>query len=111
MSDTASILWDFYTTLGCHDTQNVLHKNNHPFKPIRLICMDGLTKPLYLRRLADRLEPLSVIRWSVSSLEANAWRHKQTIYFSCAPMGGGPKCQNSKHFNINEHVNFHDQLS
>ena len=21
-----SILWDFYPTLGCHDTQNVLHK-------------------------------------------------------------------------------------
>ena len=38
--DVASILWDF----GCHDTQNVLHKYNHPTKPIRLICMDGLTK-------------------------------------------------------------------
>ena len=49
--DVASILWDFYPTLGCHDTQNVLHKYNHPTKPIRLICMDGLTKPLFLGRL------------------------------------------------------------
>ena len=30
-------LWDFYPTLGCHDTQNVLYKYNHPSKPIRLI--------------------------------------------------------------------------
>ena len=28
-----------YPTLGFHDTQNVLHKYNHPTKPIRLICM------------------------------------------------------------------------
>ena len=33
---------------------------NHPTKPIRLICMDGLTKPLFLGQ----------IRWSVSALEA-----------------------------------------
>ena len=26
--DVASILWDFYPTLGCHDTQKVLHKYN-----------------------------------------------------------------------------------
>ena len=26
-------------TLGCYDTQNALHKYNHPTKPIRLICM------------------------------------------------------------------------
>ena len=24
--EVASVLWDFYPTLGCHDTQNVLHK-------------------------------------------------------------------------------------
>ena len=47
----ASVLWDFYQTLGCHDTQIVLHKYNHPTKPIRLICMNGLTKPLFLGRL------------------------------------------------------------
>ena len=51
------ILWDFYPT--CHDTQNVLHKYNHPSKPIRLTCMDGLTKPLFLGRL--RLEWLTSI--------------------------------------------------
>ena len=55
--DAASILWDFYPTLGCHDTQNVLHKYSHPSKPIRLIFMDGLTKPLFLGRL--RLEQLT----------------------------------------------------
>ena len=38
--DVASILWDFYPTLGCHDTQNVRHKYNHPTKPIMLICMN-----------------------------------------------------------------------
>ena len=41
--DVASILWDFYPTLGCQDTQNALRKYNHPTKPIRLTCMDGLT--------------------------------------------------------------------
>ena len=56
--DVAFILWDFYLTLGCHDTQNVLYKYNHPLasKPIKLICMDGLTKPRFLGRL--RLERL-----------------------------------------------------
>ena len=49
--DVASILWGFYPTLGCHDTQNALHKYNHPTEPIRLICIDGLTKPLFLGRL------------------------------------------------------------
>ena len=49
--DVASILWDFNPTLGCHDTQNVLHIYNDPTKPIRLLCMDGLTKPLFLGRL------------------------------------------------------------
>ena len=49
--DVTSILWDFYPKLGCHDTQNVLHKYIHPTKPIRLICMDGLTKPLFLGKL------------------------------------------------------------
>ena len=33
--EVASMLWDFYPTLGCHDTQNVLHKYNHPTKPVR----------------------------------------------------------------------------
>ena len=48
--DVASILWDFYPKLGCHDTQNVLQKYNHPNKSIRLICLDGLTyKPYWLR--------------------------------------------------------------
>ena len=47
----ASNLWDLDLTLGYHDTQNVLHKYNHPAKPIRLICMDGLIKPLFLGRL------------------------------------------------------------
>ena len=46
--DVASILWDLYPTLGCHDTQNALHKYNHPTKPIRLIRTDGLTKPRFL---------------------------------------------------------------
>ena len=50
--DVASILWDFYPTLGCHDTQNALHKYNHPTKPIRLLSMEGLTKPLFLGRLS-----------------------------------------------------------
>ena len=44
--DVVSILWDFYPTFGCHDTQNVLYKYNHQTKPIRLTCMDGMTKPL-----------------------------------------------------------------
>ena len=43
--DVASILVvDFYPTLGWHGTQNVLHIYNYPTKPIRLICMNGLTK-------------------------------------------------------------------
>ena len=43
--DVASILVvDFYPTLGWHSTQNVLHIYNYPTKPIRLICMNGLTK-------------------------------------------------------------------
>ena len=33
----------FYRTFT-HDTQNVLHKYNHPSKPIKLICYVGLTK-------------------------------------------------------------------
>ena len=41
----------FYGTLGYNDTQNLLHKYNHPTKPIRLVCMDDLTKPLFLGRL------------------------------------------------------------
>ena len=39
--DVASILWDMYPPLGCHDTQNALLKYNHPTKRIRLVCMDG----------------------------------------------------------------------
>ena len=49
--DVASILWDFYPTLECHDTQNVLHINNLLTKPIRLICMAGLTEPHFLGSL------------------------------------------------------------
>ena len=50
--DVTSILWDFYPTLGCHDTQNVLHKDKYPTKPKQLICMDSLSiKPLFLGRL------------------------------------------------------------
>ena len=43
----------FYVPMvsGCHDTQNLLHKYNHPGKPIRPICMNGLTKPLFLGML------------------------------------------------------------
>ena len=37
----ASILWDFYPKLGCHDIQKNVSKNNHPTKPERLVC--GLT--------------------------------------------------------------------
>ena len=33
--------------MGCHDTQNVLYKCNHPSKRIRLICMDGLTLTIF----------------------------------------------------------------
>ena len=52
----ALMSWDFYPILGCHDTQNVLHKYNNPSKPklLLLLCMDGLNKPLFLGRL--RLE-------------------------------------------------------
>ena len=39
--DDAPLLWDIYPILGWHDTQNRLHKYNHPTKPIRLICMDA----------------------------------------------------------------------
>ena len=56
-TDIASILWDFFATLGCHDTQNVHHKYNHPRKPTLFICMNGQTKPLFLVRL--RLERLT----------------------------------------------------
>ena len=31
----------FTQTLGCHDTQNVLHKCNHPTKPIRLFLVQS----------------------------------------------------------------------
>ena len=37
--DVASTLWDFYPTLGCHDTQNALEIS----KQLRIICMGGLT--------------------------------------------------------------------
>ena len=50
-------LFGCYPTLVCHDTQNVLHRYNQPSKPIRLICMDGVTKPFSLDRL--RLERLT----------------------------------------------------
>ena len=40
-----------------YDTQNDLHKYDYPSKPIRLRCMDGLTKSLFLGRL--RLERLT----------------------------------------------------
>ena len=43
----------FYGTFTQHeDTQNGLHKYNQPTEPIRLICMYGLTKPLFLGRLS-----------------------------------------------------------
>ena len=35
--DIASILWDFYPTLGCHDSQYVLLKYSHVSKQLRLI--------------------------------------------------------------------------
>ena len=79
-----SILWDLYPKLGCHGTQNVLRKYNHPTKQIRRICMNGLIKPLFLGRL--RLERLT----SNQMVGHLNWRHKQPIYFSQAPMGGGP---------------------
>ena len=59
---------DFYPTLGCLDTQNVLHKYHHPSKPKKISCLDGLTKPLSLGR--HSLERYPVIRWSVSIIEA-----------------------------------------
>ena len=39
--DVAAILWDFYQTLGCHDTQNMLHEYNYPINPmvVRLSLM------------------------------------------------------------------------
>ena len=30
----------------------MFHNYNHPTKPIRLKCMDGLTKPVFLGRLS-----------------------------------------------------------
>ena len=64
-NDHVGTLSPFYGTLTQHqDTQNVLYKYNHTSKPIGLTCMDGLTKPLSLGML-------TVIRWSVSILEAS----------------------------------------
>ena len=45
-----SILWEM-PPLGCHDTQNLHQKCNNQSKPVRIICMDDLTKPLFLGRL------------------------------------------------------------
>ena len=66
----------FYLKLGCHDTKNALYKYNHPTKPTRLICVDGLivdglTKPLFQGRLRHE-------RFGRSE----DWSHKQPIYFS-----------------------------
>ena len=35
-----------YPILGCHDTQNVLHKYNHLTKPIRIVCMNRKDRTL-----------------------------------------------------------------
>ena len=40
--DVASILWEFYQNNGVMSSNKCL-KYNHPSKPQRLICMDGLT--------------------------------------------------------------------
>ena len=37
----ASILWDFYQALGCHDTQTVLN-NNQTIQPKMILCMGDL---------------------------------------------------------------------
>ena len=53
MSGRCLHLWDFYPTLGCHGTQNMLRKYmyNHPTKSIRILCMYGLTRPVFPGRL------------------------------------------------------------
>ena len=54
MSERCLHFVGLYSTLECHDMQNLLQYNyNHPIKQLRFICMDGLTKPLFL----DRLRP------------------------------------------------------
>ena len=81
--DVASILWDFYPALECHDTQNVLHEYNHPIKPLRRMCMDGLTKPLFLGR--RRLERLTSNHMGKVCLET------QAVHRSISPRPhGGP---------------------
>ena len=73
--DVASILWDFYPTLGCHGTQNVLHKCNHPTKPITLIYvwMVGLNHfswaSTYFQRLTSNQMICQLIR------RIFVWRH------------------------------------
>ena len=45
-----------------NNRMNVLNKYNHLSKPIRFICMDGLTKPLFLGRLRlERVDGRSVV--------------------------------------------------
>ena len=47
-------LWDFYPKLGCHDTQNGLHKYNHTAKPIKL--MAGLTKKVQVGKDQEKAQ-------------------------------------------------------
>ena len=59
-------------------------------KPLRFICMVGLTSTIFL----DMLRPERLtIRWSVSSIFISfAWMHKLPMYFfrSHGHDGGGP---------------------
>ena len=40
--DIASVLWDFYTTLGCHDTQNELKNITKYTNKAYIYTVDGL---------------------------------------------------------------------
>ena len=75
-AETSSFLGLLPNT-GCHDMQNILH----PRKQQRLICMDGLTTPLF----SGRLRPSVVnqgIRWVRNSLTLASTWHKH-IFSTC----------------------------
>ena len=75
----ASILWDFYPTL--EPLEMICFEFKHPIKQLRLICDDGLTKPLFLGRLRPSKQ-LTSNQVGVCLVLSFAGRHKQPIYFS-----------------------------
>ena len=77
MSERCFNLIDIYQIFECHGMRNAqlnYFKNNHKSKQLKLICMDGLIKSLFLDEPFQRLTNNQAVGQSVKPLPGGASR-------------------------------------